>query len=235
MYKDKEIEKLRESEALLVEAQRLAQIGSWAVDVKTQTVTWSDELFRIFGYEPGEIVPSYKAFLEIVHPDDRAFVLADNKRMESERISLRHEHRILRADGTIRYIDANGAVACDEAGNIVKITGTVQDVTRRRLAEEKLRENEERLRAIFDTSRDGVIVEADGIIVYANKAEAILFGYDEPEELFGKNISDLIQPSDRELMTEYGAARLNGEARPTIYEFRGKRKPGNGLKNTLAK
>jgi PAS domain S-box-containing protein len=87
--------KLRESEAQLIEAQRIAQIGSWMLDMKTKTITWSDELFRIFGYKPDEIVPSYEAYLRIVHPDDRDFVLEENGRKERNRTPLRHEHRLL--------------------------------------------------------------------------------------------------------------------------------------------
>ena len=140
-----------------------------------------------------------------------------------------YDHRAIGKDGEVRFIHAKGVVNTDKEGTPVKMTGTAQDITRRKLMKEQLRGSEEWLRAILDASRDGVIVEDDGIIVYVNKAEAVLFGYDSPDELLGKNISDLAQPVDRELLTEYGAARLNGEERPTIYEFNGRRKDGSTI------
>ncbi|MDQ3751255.1 MAG: PAS domain S-box protein [Acidobacteriota bacterium] len=220
-------EKLHESEARLVEAQRIARIGSWEWDIVQNKITWSNELYRVFGLEPQEFDGTFESYLNRIHPDDRELVVNIVEQAMGEKKFPDYDHRAIGKNGEVRFIHANGYVTTDKDGTPVKMTGTAQDVTERKLAEEKLRENEEWLRAILDASRDGILVEDNGIIIYTNKAKAVLHGYDAPEELLGKNIIDLVQPDDRELMTEYGAARLNGEARPTIYEFNGRCKDGS--------
>jgi len=100
----------------------------------------------------------------------------------------------------------------------------VARLTERACAEEVLRESEEWLRTILNASRDGIIVEDDGIIFYVNKAYAQLLGYAAPEELDGKHLSDILPPDEAERLTEYGHRRLCGERVPSIYEFKAKRK-----------
>ncbi|MGI9068865.1 MAG: PAS domain S-box protein [Pyrinomonadaceae bacterium] len=101
-----------------------------------------------------------------------------------------------------------------------------ENITKRKEIEEKLRQSEEWLRAIFETSRDGILVEDGNTIVYINKAYAELFGYDRVEELLGKSVSIVVSPGDKERMLEFGRRRLHGEKPPTIYEFKGQRKEG---------
>lgn len=96
----------------------------------------------------------------------------------------------------------------------------------RSLAEQRLTQSEERLRAIFEASRDGILVEQDEHVVYVNNSYARLLGYEQPENLIGKQISELASPEDGERMLEYGRRRLRGEHPPTAYEFKGKRKDG---------
>jgi two-component system, cell cycle sensor histidine kinase and response regulator CckA len=102
----------------------------------------------------------------------------------------------------------------------------VQDITERRLAEEKLKQSEQWLRAIFDASRDGIVIEDDSKIAYVNDSYAKLVGYDQPEKLIGKSISELLPPDEVERMSEYGRRRLRGEEAPSIYEFKGKHQDG---------
>jgi len=104
-----------------------------------------------------------------------------------------------------------------------------KELVRREQAEEKLRQSEEWLRAIFDASRDGILVEDKGFIVYINNAYTRMLGYDMPEELMGTNISEILSPDDAERMSGYGAARLRGETPPTVYEFNARRKDGSLL------
>src|SRR3989454_9927232 len=88
--------KLRQSEAQSAEAQPLAQLGSWSRELPTNVVTWSDELFRIFGIEPQEVGTTYEAFLERVHPDDRAAVRAVVSGASQHRQPFSCEYRIVR-------------------------------------------------------------------------------------------------------------------------------------------
>ncbi len=105
-------------------------------------------------------------------------------------------------------------------------TAVIRDITERKRAEDKLRESKEWLQAIFDASRDGIIIEDGAEIAYINKSYTQLLGYDEPEELIGRQISELLSPEDAERMMEFGRRRLRGEPTPSVYEFKSKRKDG---------
>jgi PAS domain S-box-containing protein len=100
------------------------------------------------------------------------------------------------------------------------------DITKRKRAEEALRESEEWLRSIFEASRDGILVEDAERIVYINKSYTQLFGYDSPEDLTGRHVSTVISPEDVERMLEFGSRRKRGEQPASVYEFKGKRKDG---------
>ncbi|MCA1603595.1 MAG: PAS domain S-box protein, partial [Acidobacteria bacterium] len=89
----------------------------------------------------------------------------------------------------------------------------------RKRAEEKLNASEERLRTIFEASRDGILVEDDERIVYVNQSYTHLFGYEDPEELIGKHVSSVISPEDTERLLEFGKTRVRGELLASVYEF----------------
>lgn len=123
----------------LAQAQAIAHIGSWEWDVPANTVTWSDELFRIYGLEPDTFLASYEAFLELVHPDDREFVSTEINSAYSGHEPFSFLHRIVRPDGEIRTLRARGEVFADDEGNILRMSGTGQDVTEQMQLEEDRR------------------------------------------------------------------------------------------------
>jgi PAS domain S-box-containing protein len=141
-------ETLRKSEAQLAEAQQLAQLGSWSRELATNVVTWSDEIFRIFGMEPQKVGTTYQAFLEQVHPDDRTTVRAVIEDAFKYYRPFSCEYRITRLDGAVRIIHERGSVVADDAGKPIRVFGTAQDITERKHAEEELRTSRERLRAL---------------------------------------------------------------------------------------
>ena len=141
-------ENLRKSEAQLAEAQQLAQLGSWSRELATNVVTWSDEIFRIFGMEPHKVSTTYQAFLEQVHPDDRTTVRAVIEDAFKYYRPFSCEYRITRLDGAVRIIHERGSVVADDAGKPIRVFGTAQDITERKHAEEELRTSRERLRAL---------------------------------------------------------------------------------------
>jgi PAS domain S-box-containing protein len=140
-------EKLRRSERQLAEAQCLTRIGSWNWDIQRNVLTWSDELYRMFGLHPQEFA-AQKVFLESIHPEDRVL------RSEIIESSLRnlepfsYYFRVLLPDGRERIIYSRGNVVGDEQGNPIRMFGTAQDVTERRLAEERLKSSNEKLCAL---------------------------------------------------------------------------------------
>ena len=128
---------LAESEKQLREAQSMSHTGNWMADVVTGQLTWSDEIYRIFGHEPGSFVPSVEAFHAAIHPDDAALVEKSEKHAEN---TGRHDvvHRIVRPDGTVRHVHELALAETDAAGNLLRLTGTVQDVTAQVEAEQLL-------------------------------------------------------------------------------------------------
>jgi PAS domain S-box-containing protein len=122
----------------LAEAQSLAHIGSWEWDIGSDVVTWSDELYRIYGLDPTEGV-DYARYLETIHPDDREFVQATVRRAREELRPYAFEHRVLRPDGSVRTVSGRGRVIV-EGDEPVKMVGTAQDVTEHRQAD-RLRED----------------------------------------------------------------------------------------------
>jgi len=136
---------LRENETRLKTAQRIGSIGSWDLGLKTRKRFWSDEMFKIFGYEPGEIEP-YDAFVQShVHPDDKDRYLKLHEIALKERKKLDWEFRIVRKDGAVRVCHLIAEIVRDQTGEPVRYFGTFQDITDGKQAEEELRKSETRL------------------------------------------------------------------------------------------
>ena len=143
-------EALKESEASLAEAQRMARLGNWEWDLRTGEVRWSDEVFRIYGYEPKEFVPTFERLVEIVHPDDRELLRERIDATLYEGAPYDFHHRIVLPSGEERIVSRRAEVVRDEGGEPLYMVGTVQDITERQRAEEEIRrlnaELEERVR-----------------------------------------------------------------------------------------
>ena len=129
-------EVLRASEARLNESQRIAHLGSWESqlvsleDLSQNRLTWSDETFRIFGYEPGAVEVTREVFSRGVHPEDLPRVWAAVEAAVREHLPYQVEHRVVRPDGSERLVVEHAEVLCDPvAGRPLKLHGTVQDIT----------------------------------------------------------------------------------------------------------
>lgn len=120
---------------LLAEAQHLAQLGSWDWDFGRDRMIWSDELYRIFGVSPQDFTPTFAAFLERVHPDDRDRVRAVMRAARDDGKPFDFEHRIVRPDGATRILHGRGKVIVDDAGHGVRLLKTAQDITEQTQAE----------------------------------------------------------------------------------------------------
>jgi len=128
-------EALRDTEAALLEAQRVAHLGSWDWNLESGDQGWSDEAFRILGYEAKAFLPTWNTFMRCIHPADRAMVdeAVHTSLYTGERFSL--DHRIVRPDGTERTLHAEGEVVFGADGEKQRVVGTIQDVTERKQAE----------------------------------------------------------------------------------------------------
>jgi len=149
-------EKLLQSERQLAEAQRLAHIGSWDWDLRTNRVTWSDELYHIFGLQPGTISVAGQVD-RFIHPDDLDLGWHMVKRAIASKKPYDYYHRIIRPDGTERIARSRGSIVIDERGEPIKVFGATQDVTELKHAEAKLKETSKQLRArsaSYQTARE---------------------------------------------------------------------------------
>lgn len=139
--------KLQEKSIQLEEAQRIARVGSWEWEVgKEDGLRWSDEMCRIYGIDPEEFERSYDVFLDHIHPEDLEEVEQTVKKAMERKESFSFEHRIVRADGEIRYLFGRGNIITDDEGEVIKMVGTGQDVTERKQTEQQLRNYSEKLK-----------------------------------------------------------------------------------------
>jgi PAS domain S-box-containing protein len=131
-------EALRQSENRLNRSQEIAHLGSWELDLVNNHLTWSDEVYRLFGLQPQEFGATYEAFLEVVHPDDRTAVNeAYSSSLREGRDAYEIEHRVVRkATGEIRYVHEKCEHFRDETGKIIRSVGMVHDITERKKAED---------------------------------------------------------------------------------------------------
>src|SRR5271156_396536 len=137
-------EAIRRSEAYLAEAQRLSHTGSWAWDLRTGALFWSEEIFRIYGYDPQETCPTWEQFLQRVHPEDRAQI-EERAKIEAtwkEWADSHGDFRIVLPDGTTKHLHSVAHPAKDASGEITEIIGTVMDVTEHELLTQELRRRE---------------------------------------------------------------------------------------------
>ncbi|MDO9244417.1 MAG: sensor domain-containing diguanylate cyclase, partial [Rhodocyclaceae bacterium] len=127
------------SESRLKEAQRLARLGSWELDLTKNHLTWSDEGYRIFEIDPERFGATYEAFLDAIHPEDRAMVNQAYQDSLQTRQPYEITHRLLMADGRVKHVHERGKTDYDTAGQPLRSIGTVQDVTERVELEHELR------------------------------------------------------------------------------------------------
>jgi protein-histidine pros-kinase len=178
-------EALRERERQLAEAQQIARLGSWEWDIPANVVTWSEELYRIYGLDGEEFSSTYEGFLERVHPDDRELVHGAVTRAYRDGTPLGFEHRLVKPSGEVRWLRAEGRTTMGDGGVAVRMAGTAQDVTERRLVEEKFR-------GLLEAAPDAVVIAtAEGRISLVNRQLEDLFGY-RREELIGKPVEVLL-------------------------------------------
>ena len=213
-------ERLELNEAKLAEAQQIARLGSWEWEIATDRVTWSDELYRIYGVRPERFSGSYGSNLDRVHADDRARVARVIENAVAERRPWSLDYRIVRPDGELRMIHARGEVVCDEQGRPAVVQGTCQDVTESRRVEDALRAAEQLFRRAFDDAPIGMaLIDLEGRWLRLNRAISQMLGRSEPE-LRTMQLSDLNHPDDRRLDRPLIKELLSGRRRSFALEKR---------------
>ena len=199
---------LQRSEGYLAEAQKLTHTGSWAWDPRTEKVLYcSEEMFRIFGLDPRESLPSRDNFRQQIHPEDRDWVKKRFEESLRERVDTFAEYRVLLPDGTVRHINASGHPVLNEDGELIEFVGTAVDVTARKRAEVV----GQRLAAIVNSSEDAIVSkDLNGTIESWNGGAEWLFGY-QASEVIGKSILIIVPPDRHDEEREILASIRRGE------------------------
>ena len=162
-------EKARKSERSLAEAQQLASIGSFEWDLASDQMDWSDELYRVFGADPGALKPSYESYLAGVHAEDRERVEGSLAKALQTAASFSNQYRYVRADGAVRTFHARGEVIADADGRPAKLVGTCQDITERERAQAQAMQRAEAQAAVADLGEKAL----EGIELTALLREAV--------------------------------------------------------------
>lgn len=212
-------EKLHNAERL-EQSQHIAGIGDWEYNFATERLLWSDEVYRILGHTPRGFPPDAENFYRQVHPDDLTFVRQEKKAAAEGVRRVDFEHRIIRPDGEVRYIHQIITILRDDQGRPVRESGTLQDITPRKIAEVTLRQSEERFAGAFEQAPSGIaLVAPDGRWLKVNRALCDLLGYTEAE-LLGRTFQDITHPEDLSVDLEQVRRLLAGETRSYQMEKR---------------
>ncbi len=218
----------------LIEAQRIAHLGSWELDLTDNTLNWSDEIFRIFEIDAGEFGASYEAFIDTVHPDDREAVNLAYAESLKNRTPYEIEHRLLMADGRIKYVVERCETQYAEDGTPLSSLGTVQDITEQKLAEVTLQESQERMRLFFERQVVGMAItspEKGWLQVNDKVCEMLGYSRDELQKL---SWADLTHPEDIAIDTAQFERLLDGKADHYTLDKRFIRKDGSVVFTKLA-
>ncbi|MDT8317394.1 MAG: PAS domain-containing protein, partial [bacterium] len=160
-------EELLHSQQALKKAQEIARLGTWEYDVVDNKIIWSDEVYRIFGVDIESFENTFEFFIELIHPDDREYVLSEIKASMESKKTFSIDYRIVQPGGDIRYVHEEAKDISDDRGNPLRRIGTVQDITERKEAEKEI---ESLAKFPSENPFPVMQISSKGKILYANEA-----------------------------------------------------------------
>jgi PAS domain S-box-containing protein len=193
-------------DSLLDSEERFRQLAEniqdvfWILDPANQQILYVSPAYEtLWGRTRQSLYDSPRDWLEAIHPEDRDRVQrADKDVMEGGQYN--EEYRVLRKDGSLRWVRDHAFPVRDALGQIYRIIGVARDITDSKHAEDAIRENEAKYRSLVELSPDGIIIHRAGTVVFANQVAARLFGVVEPSKLLGLSILDAVHPDSREIV-----------------------------------
>ena len=218
---------VRRSEARLAEAQRVAHLGNWEFNVATGQVSWSDELYRIYGRDPAHGVPTNDEVAAMYHPDDIPRRQAEMARALAQGVPFECDRRVITPDGTVKFVHTIGAPVFGEGGQVVGLFGIVADVTERKAMEETLRASQRFAESITNHSTSIIFVfDLDTMSnVYSNRNVGEFLGYSVAQvQAMGRDLlSIMLHPEDLpRVQSHFGqfADKADGEVIEMEYRAR---------------
>nr|WP_321486728.1 PAS domain S-box protein [uncultured Draconibacterium sp.] len=202
---------LKESETNLATAQRIAHLGSWHWESKTNKIKLSKELFSIFDISEEFFDGKAESILKVLHPEDLDPTLNRiNASITNNDESLAFEYRIIRKDNSIRYLFGEVKSEFDEFGNLENIFGIIQDISERKLAEQALKISEEKYRTIINASPDGILlIDLKGIITEVSEIGLEIFGIRKRSDIVGKCFHQFVPSEERNIIKDIYEKAMN--------------------------
>jgi PAS domain S-box-containing protein len=213
------------NQARLQLALNAAKAGIWEWDLRTNENTWSEELWALYGLTPHCCKPSYEAWLQSIHPEDRELTGTTVQRASSQGVELYVEWRVNNPGSPLRWLMSRGQPVCDETGQVISYRGIVIDITERKHSEKMIHERNEQYRSLFENTH-AVMLLIDpngGAIVDANPAATQFYGWTH-DELIQKNVADINTLTPEEIHREMQAAR---DMQRNYFLFRHRRADGS--------
>jgi PAS domain S-box-containing protein len=207
--------RLQEESRLLQMTETISGVGHWRADLRTGSIHWSDEVYKIYGLAPATFTPTAGNWLDLYHPDDRAGAQEAFARAVKGGRVVEHQLRLMRADGQVRLGLGRATCEYDEAGKVTAIFGVLEDVTARDAAFEALRRSEDQLRAseararkvVANAYQAIVTVDETGHVTDWNRFAEQTFGW-TADEVMGRRLSDFIIPEEHRGAHNKGMARF---------------------------
>lgn len=220
-------EKLQVSESRLKEAQAIAHIGNWEVDLINKTQTWSDEMYAIYGIKKEELQASMDTFLSFMHRDDFDFAARKVEQALASGTNASFTYRFIRKDGALRYCYTEWKVEVDQTGKPMRLFGITQDTTEKKEGEEILAASEQRFRALVenDFSITSLMNEKFETIYRSPSSEHITGWTSEERKTIAPN--ELTHPDDKEYLRMIMKEVLAKPGKPIRLTIRTKHKNGN--------
>ncbi len=205
--------RILERDDKLREAEEMAHLGHSSWDAESNTTTWSEELYKITGWDPNQPPPGHSDRAKLYTPESWQKLEAAVKHSLATGDPYDLELQIVRRDGALRWVQARGFAGRDHSGKVNRLFGTLQDITEQKLNEMNLRDSEERFRATFEQAAVGILhVSFEGRILRCNQRFADFLGY-SPEEIAGKLFQQFTPPEylseSKEILRELGAGDLD--------------------------
>jgi len=180
--------------ARLENSQRIVGLGDWEYDPASQSLVWSEGIYQILGLSRKDFPPKAETFERLVHPDDLAVYRQAKKDAARGSHRMEFQHRIIRPDGEVRYFQQITQTIRDDQGRPVRESGTIQDITRQKLAEESYRRGEERHLNMLMLSPDAHFAVVDDLLTFVNQAFCGLMGAHAPVQLLGRPALAVVHP-----------------------------------------